>query len=322
MRIGVWTLSLVSVVGLPLAVSHTMRAEQGIRLSGWTVDGDGVPLPDVDVRLACPQTGPGRRTTSDARGFFEIPDAMSGLCHLFGLKRGYVPADAAGDPGLTGQYNLRITGSREFFELRLRRGVIITGRLQLPQGVDPERFGAVVKRLRSATDTERYPSGRSGRVDSTGRFEFADIGPGDYIVLAVPAAKDGDAGGSVGYGLTYYPGAGSSADARPVTLKAGETRHLEFPMVRSDAYAIAGSAVDEGGRPLANMRVSLNNRAPDGWVRGRAITAADGSFIISGVQPGDYEVVFFRGPGDYGVESFKVVDADVRGIVVRAGTRR
>ena len=105
-------------------------ATQDARVSGWTLTDDGLPLSKVEVVLACPPA-PVRRTVSDDRGHFELANLPAGNCRLWGTKPGYVDASIEGDPYVQGQYNIRVLeGSwRDGFELRLARGVILTGRI-------------------------------------------------------------------------------------------------------------------------------------------------------------------------------------------------
>ncbi len=100
----------------------------------------------------------------------------------------------------------------------------------------------------------------------------------------------------MGYAPTYFPGTASLTDARRVTVVVGQDAvNTNFALMPGRAANISGTAVDSLGRPLVSRPVSLLQEmaGPNGGVMmmgGNAMTAADGSFLVKNVSPGQYKM--------------------------------
>ena len=101
---------------------------------------------------------------------------------------------------------------------------------------------------------------------------------------------------TMGYAPTYFPGTASLTDARRVTVAIGQdAANTNFSLMPGRAANISGTVVDSLGRPLASRPVALFQEmtGPQGGVMmigGNAMTAADGSFVIKNVNPGQYRL--------------------------------
>jgi hypothetical protein len=111
----------------------------------------------------------------------------------------------------------------------------------------------------------------------------------------------------------YFPSAVSLADAGVITLAAGQERggiNLRMPFVTT--ARLQGTVTLPDGRPAAGVPVSvlLKDEANPDAERARALfeagltaarpapSATDGTFSLSGIEPGDYYVLArTRGPG-------------------------
>lgn len=140
-------------------------------------------------------------------------------------------------------------------------------------------------------------SGTSVRTDDDGEYRIPRLAPGSYQVMA--STKETwtviDSAGretTYGYMPTYYPGVAARTEARAVKVALGEyVRAIDFQLVPGRAAKVSGTALDSKGRPFS--RVSLSEQ-----VRGlgfasfgggpSAAVAADGSFTILNVPPGEY----------------------------------
>jgi hypothetical protein len=163
---------------------HVCLATEGARLSGWTLSDDGLPLAGVEVVLACPPA-PVRRIVSDEWGYFELVDLPPGYCRLRGTKRGYVDANIDGDPGVHGLYNLKVTQDawRHGFELRLARGVILTGTITDARGRPVRNIRVHPIRREVANGIARLVPAPYRPVTESGAFEFTAllVVPGKYV---------------------------------------------------------------------------------------------------------------------------------------------
>jgi hypothetical protein len=100
----------------------------------------------------------------------------------------------------------------------------------------------------------------------------------------------------LGYAPTYLPGSTNVADAQRVTVGIGQQVNVtDFSLVPGRAAKVSGFAIDARGRPLVGGNVSLSQETvgPGGGMfmsAGGGMVAADGSFTISNVQPGEYKI--------------------------------
>jgi protocatechuate 3,4-dioxygenase beta subunit len=307
---------------LLLWASNPFLATDGARVSGWTLTRDGLALSGVEVVLACPPA-PVRRTLSDDQGRFELANLPAGNCTLRGSKPGYVDANVEGDPGIQGAYGLRVLEgtSRDGFEMRLDRGVILTGRITDSRGRAARGIRVHPIRREMANGTPRLKPMPYRPVDSSGAFEFPGLPPGEYYVGASPVSEGSDAGGASGYAVSYFPGTANFAEAQTVALQPGESRRVEFALTGTRAFSVSGMAYDDAG-PVSNASVGLSLETEPKWLRGNTRTAADGTFAFTGVQPGRYVLRVARQLVEIGEAHFDVDDGDVGNLVVRVGPRR
>jgi hypothetical protein len=235
-------LFLVISGALLLCTPHVFLATQDARLSGWTLTDDGLPLSAVEVVLACPPA-PVRRTVSDDRGHFELPNLPAGNCRLWGTKPGYVDANIEGDPYVQGQYNLKVLEGawRDGFELRLARGVILTGRITVARGRPWKKTRVHPIRREVRNGVTRLVAVPYRQVSLSGAFEFPALPPGEYYIGASPIPAGHDAGGASGYAITYFPGTTKFAEAKSIAVKAGESRQVNFALAETQAFRVSGS---------------------------------------------------------------------------------
>lgn len=148
------------------------------------------------------------------------------------------------------------------------------------------------------------PGTAGEKTDDRGEFRLFGLPPGEYIVSAMPDDDSGGltraaGGGTVGYVPVYYPGTTVAADARTVTVKAGEDAGgIDFRLQRVRTARIEGSiGAPEGAKPQDVMLtlVPMTTAAADGSYMAsvmalRALTfpTANWKFSYAGVAPGRY----------------------------------
>jgi protocatechuate 3,4-dioxygenase beta subunit len=156
---------------------------------------------------------------------------------------------------------------------------VVSGRVTAASSGAPLRHALV---MLNATDQAVR---RSTTADAEGRYRFADLPPGRYILTANKA----------GYVSVQYGQRRSSEPGTPLQLADGQNvtaANLALPR----GGVIAGRVTDEFGEPLARATVQALRYfySPDGQRRpqmnGSASTDDLGQFRLFGLTPGEYIV--------------------------------
>ena len=138
----------------------------------------------------------------------------------------------------------------------------------------------------------RQPEPRFARTGDDGRYQFAEVAAGSYVL----AAETGDHrpthisqiyGDASPYEVVY----GLPGKPKQVDIRDGEIRNdLHIAMAR--ALALSGTVVNDAGEPMANIQVQAR-----AIVRGRALSGGPsrgtddrGAFRIFGLPPGRYHL--------------------------------
>jgi protocatechuate 3,4-dioxygenase beta subunit len=157
--------------------------------------------------------------------------------------------------------------------------------------------GAIVlgRRDNSAAMFLAESSGHAGVAGADGKFRLGGLRPGVYELHASAQARRSKTETIVGLGVA------EQASGVEILVGVG-------PVVR-------GKVVDETGAPVANA--TINASGQERGSGGEAKSAADGAFVLEGLQPGRY---FLFARSDTHVPSrpasVEVGDRDVDGIVV------
>ena len=221
-------------------------------LNGRVLDVRGFPIGGAQVRVEAENTRSpvSRSTTSAPDGTFHATGLPAPPYRVRVEHADYAPV-ATRAVSLDAQKEITVT---------LRAGVRVTG-LVLDRMTN-EGVASARVRLRTAGGREAL----TARTDDHGKFEFRNILPGNYEVLA-----DHDQH--------------VSARAKALVTEVG-SRELD-PLVLQPAGTVSGDVVDRLGAPVFNAEVATGN--PPAWERG-VRTGHDGHFRISGVIPGDQQV--------------------------------
>lgn len=307
-------------------------------IRGVVVDGaSGAPLRRAAVSLLVEdldrESSRSVAATTDANGLFEFTRVPAGRVQVTASRTGYFAYDNVwnGEPEEIDWQTIaegqRVQGVR----IALWKGGVIGGRV-LDEFGEPAA-GVEIEVLR------REPGDQGGSVrttssaftpvtDDTGAFRVWGLAPGDYIVGARPNRFTADAAGDdarrEGYATTYYPGTASLSGARTIRVAAGrDTTGVAFAMVAVPLARITGTVQlppETSGR-FVNLGVGLV--APqrlDGYVTRGARARDDGSFELSRLAPGTYQVTaryFGQGGAEYyGTTQIEVNGQDLEGLVV------
>ena len=190
-----------------------------------------------------------------------------------------------------------------------------------------------IQRLAFAGGSQRLVGvgmeGGLDRTDDLGQFRLYGLPPGDYYVSAtlrempfmpmntLPSAASGE-----GFAPTYFPGTASLAEARRVTVRAGqEVPNVSFALVPARMARISGRIATSSGEPFSGGMLMVVPRS-DVTLGGPPNLSgvqvrADGTFQTAPLAPGAYTIVAQpRGDGRDGDAEVARVDVTVDGVDV------
>jgi Carboxypeptidase regulatory-like domain len=235
-----------------------LRLPRGSAITGHVFDESGEPLPGTTVRVLMYRYAQGNRQLVPA-GNAQTDDR--GEYRVWGLNPGdyYVSAVV-----------------RNFNVNPLGRGGPGGPPLPLPAPGGPQGPGAPAGLDPAALDAALTARGLPGLAALSGDV----IGADDQNQMS--------------YAPTYYPGAGSPAEARPVTVGlSAEVLGIDFNVMLVRTGRVSGHAANADGSPVSNGNINLT---PDAGTLARGAVLGggygsriqDGTFSIANVPPGRY----------------------------------
>jgi len=268
-----------------IAVDLSLRP--GFEAVGRVLGPAGAPLPGARVAAVSRQSGEGGmglgdwvEIESDGDGRFALAPLRHDLDHaLLVMKEGFGTRVVPFPP--VGEAELRV----RLGDVALTAGATLLGRV-----VDESGAGLPDCRLRLYAevapvgknlddfdrwnDDESFAGERLGRSDGQGRFWFADLEPGEYVLevsrypmgaLTVTRVFDGTV-------------------SRRVQVGGGATEvELELAM----RTAVSGRLVDPEGEPVASVMIWLRRTGAEEHPL-NVVTGADGGFAFRGLERGEY----------------------------------
>ena len=252
-------------------------------------------------------------------GAYVATDVAPGDYYVFGASAGYISpmnevqaAFAAGAdmkkplPGV--QIVHVVAGHQSMAEVAIERGAAVSGVISWDDGSPVT--GAVFA-VTPAKGEVKSPSqfnmlamasilSNLSISDDLGHYRISGLAPGDYILQATVKS-----GGQSGLGtsmnlskmmavtpmVVYAPAAFHKADAKPLTLHAGEdVRDQALTLNLGGAHSVSGrveSAEDHHG--LNSATVKLTDAQDKEFVRAANVDAA-GNFTVTLVPPGTYDL--------------------------------
>ena len=327
--------------GMPAAPDNGGPQTGTARIRGRVVAAEsGLPLQRVQVALL-PFQGTVRRSAStDSEGRFEFTGVPAGRFAVSATKAGYVQVQYGQrrpfEPGTP--VNVADDESVERIDFALTKGSVIVVRVTDDLGEPLVGAQVQLQRFQYGQDGQRRPvtvqSGVPGPfmtvTDDRGELRAFGLMPGEYVVSAtvrnfnIPGSASEDA--RDGFSPTFYPGTASLAEAQAVSIGTGEERSIQFAMTPARLARISGTVTNSAGLPAAGAQVMLMTRQGNGGSSsGGGTVAADGTFTISGVAPGEHSVDVrppFR-PGESGGEfasmPVAVSGSDITGLRIVTG---
>lgn len=251
--------ALLAPLAVPRASELTVALGGAGGVSGVVLGGDGAPAPGARVTVSG-TSGEETLVTGSSGGF--AGELLPGA-YWIRAERG---AEAAALPG---RISVAEGAVHSGIVLRLGPASAVTGRVVDARG-EPVPGARVL--LHQDRASASWPT-RSGATDSSGRFEFAGLPAGAFLLFATA------------------PGRGA-AQHDTIALRAGQRAAVELTL--GGAGSVAGAVRDANGVSVEGARVGLEGapRVPE------ARTDANGHYRLEGVPAGSAEVVARRAEGE------------------------
>jgi hypothetical protein len=231
---------------------------------------------------------------SDGNGKFEFKEVPPGRYTLRAQRNGYVPqtyGQRGSGPGVGVHVEPGQLVERIIF--KMERAGVISGTVFEDDGEPLEGVTVQAMLLRfELGGRQRLTAMRSARTDDLGNYRITGLSPGQYLVRAGGREGIGIGGplANMAYSPVYYPGVSTQDDARRVGVQAGgETPRVDFSVRTVPTFSIRGRIVD-AATGAAPRRYSAGIGREGGMVM-TSVNASDGSFQLSGLEPGEYTVI-------------------------------
>lgn len=224
----------------------------------------------------------------------------------------------------------------EGVELIVQRGCVISGRVLDANGqpLIEERINVIYSYVhkeggeRDSPNRGDFLNPAMTLTDDQGNYRLYGLPAGSYAVsIGLDSSEKINVSASFGKVIpeTYHPGVTEREKATFIELKEGEEAtgiDITVGAARLKGYAVSGRVIDaETGAPVAG--VICEYRQHNQWTSppvagGRAVSNADGEFLIKGVMSGRYET-HVTSDSEYYSDStaFNVMDKDVQGVEIK-----
>ena len=254
--------------------------------------------------VTAPELGRQNRSVStDLDGHYEIKDLPAARYTLTVTRNGYLRLRYGQRQALEQGKPLEVAAGQvvQNIDFALPKMSTIAGRVTDELGDPIEGANVFAMRLEYFNGRRRIvPTSQAARTDDVGQYRLTGLMPGTYFVQAKiretwTVIENGKTE-QLGYAPTFLPGLTNVSDATRVTVGIGQQINVQdFSLIPGRAAKISGIALDAMGRPLAGGSVSLSDETVGPGIgmfmsAGSGPIAADGTFAIPNVQPGEYRL--------------------------------
>ena len=297
----------------------------------------GRPLRRARINVNAPELQETRNVSTGSDGRFEITNLPAGNYSVSVVRGGYLrlgygqkrPGDP---PGRVEVADGQVVSDVNFV---LPRMSVISGRVFDEVGEPIAGVTITAQQMRFYEGRRKLvPLGGIATTDDTGQYRLLNLEPGEYYVLTHAREtweSDGQPKETLAFVPTYFPSAPNVAGAQRVKVAAGQDASAtDISLIAGRVVRISGTAYTSQGTPAVGQSVGLGQslRSPTGfmsmWSMDSAKVAADGSFSLRNVPPGEYNLnLRVPAAGDTPAESatltLTVGGTDVEGVVLTTG---
>ncbi|HMY71954.1 MAG TPA: carboxypeptidase-like regulatory domain-containing protein [Blastocatellia bacterium] len=339
LRLAITLFPLLLVCSLPLFAQTppkegTATVAGRVTLKGEPVRGAMVAL-SPDSRLTRFELKNVLRAKTDDAGRFRIEKIKAGLYYLGAIVPGYV-SPGENRYGAQGKaINIAEGETVENYEIPLKPGGVITGRLTDANGNPLVAQGVDLARLNDQGKPERIflgPNGSLFGTDDRGIYRIYGLAAGRYLVSTGFEQRPSSITVTMNrtfYPRTYHPDATSEARAKIVEVSEGrETTGVDITVgALKKNFDVAGRVIyADTSQPAAAVEVhygSIDERTKrvGAWASTGEQTNSEGEFRLQNILPGKYGA--FAGTwklkdGSYSeTVLFEIDDADATGIEIK-----
>jgi len=298
----------------------------------------GRPLRRARVSLASPDAPITRNASTNTDGRYEFTDLPAGRYTLRVTRGGYLPL-AFGEkrPGeLAKPLELADRQTAEKVDFALPRVGVITGRIIDEYGEPMSNVNLWILESQYYQGAKRLATtGAHTSTDDSGRYRLIGLAPGEFVVMAQTretwnSEKNPDE--QYAYAQTYYPGTTMPSEATRIKVAMGqEVANVDFALIAGRTAKVSGMVTTSTGAPVDGEEVSLLFEVGGPNMKSvfpstnRTITASDGTFELTNVLSGEYQMtVRARAtdgrPSEEGHQTI-FVTGDITGLVLVTGAR-
>ena len=275
-------------------------------IRGQVVAADtGTPLRRAQIRVFNTSgPGGGGMAQTDAQGRFELAQLPAGRYSISATRAGYVSMqfgqrapNQAGTPVEISEGQVL-----EKVVFALARGGAISGRIVDEFGEPVSSVQVNVQRYGYMGGARRLmPAGAEGgndRTDDLGQFRLYGLPPGEYYVSAtlrsnmfMPPNLAASSTPMDGYAPTSYPGTSNAAEARRLTVRAGQdVTNVTFALSVARMGRVSGRVITSSGEPFVGgmLLVAPRETGAMGFNSIGAQVRPDGTFQTGELAPGSY----------------------------------
>jgi Carboxypeptidase regulatory-like domain len=281
--------------------------------------GTNAPIARAQVHVSSPDNSQGKSAETDANGRYEIAALPAGKYALSAFKTNYVRTsygqtrpNGAGQPidVADGQAIANVN-------VALPRAGVIAGKILDEFGEPVVDVQVMVTRSQYVNGERRMmpAGGRGAMPNDLGEYRLFGIAPGQYYLSAtLRNFMGGEADDRSGYAPTYYPGTGSVAEAQRITIAAAQQiTGINLTLLPVRTTHISGTAFGSDGKPLTGAMVMTIDRGGFGMSgRPPSQVKPDGSFLVTGMTPGNYTLrIMMPGLDEVASAPITVAGADI-----------